>query len=48
MWGPSLARAREIYTKCILSAIAFRASSYYTSTAKGGKLTGLAKTLEKA
>ena len=28
-WGPSLARAQEVYTKYIRSAIAYRASSYY-------------------
>jgi hypothetical protein len=28
-WGPGLVRAREVYTKCIRSAIAFAASNYH-------------------
>ena len=49
-WGPSLARAREVYTKCIRSAIAYGASSYHQPTAPGGtsKPTGPVKTLSKA
>jgi len=31
-WGPSLTKAREVYTKCIRSAIAYGASSFYTPT----------------
>ena len=46
--GPSLAKAQEIYSKCIQSAIAYRASSYYTLTPIGGKPTSPAKTLAKA
>ena len=48
-WGPSLARAREVYTKYIRSAIAYGASSYYQPTAPGAnKPKGPAKTLLKA
>ncbi len=47
-WGPSLAKAREVYSKCIRSAIAYGASSYYTLIPIGGKPIGLAKTLAKA
>jgi len=49
-WGPSLARAREVYTKCIRNAIAYRASSFHQPTAPRGtsKLRGLAKALSKA
>ena len=47
-WGPSLAKAREVYSKCIRSAIAYGASSYHTPTPIGGKPTGPAKTLAKA
>ena len=49
-WGPSLARAREVYVKCIRSAIAYGASSYHQPTASGGasKPRGPAKTLSKA
>ena len=35
-WGPSLARAREVYSKCIWSAIAYGASSFHTPTRSGG------------
>src|SRR5581483_12363778 len=50
MWGPSLATAREVYTKCIRSAIAYGASSYHQPTPPGGlsKPRGPAKTLAKA
>jgi hypothetical protein len=49
-WGPALAKAREVYTKCIRSAIAYGASSFHTPTeAKGtSKPTGPAKRLAKA
>jgi hypothetical protein len=49
-WGPSLARAREVYSKCIRSAIAYGASSFYTPTPTGGasKPKGPAKALSKA
>ena len=47
-WGPSLAKAREVYTKCIRSAIAYGASSYHTPTPPGGQPTGPAKRLAKA
>ncbi len=47
-WGPSLAKAWEVYSKCIRSAIAYRASSYHTPTLIEGKPIGLAKTLAKA
>ena len=45
--GPSLAKAQEVYSKCIRSAIAYRASSYHTLTPIRGKPTGSAKTLAK-
>ena len=47
-WGPSRARARELYTKCIRSAIAYGASSFHTPTEADGKPKGIAKTLSKA
>ncbi len=47
-WSSSLAKAREVYSKCIRSAIAYRASSYHTLTPIGGKPTSPAKTLAKA
>ena len=47
-WGPSLAKVREVYSKCIRSAIAYGASSYHTLTPIGGKPTSPAKTLAKA
>jgi hypothetical protein len=49
-WGPSLARAREVYSKCIRSAIAYGASSFHTPTPAGGtsKPKGPAKALAKA
>ena len=45
-WGCSLARAREIYTKVIRSAIAYRASAYHTPTEPGGAPRGIAVALE--
>ena len=47
-WGPGLIRAREVYTKCIRSAIAYGASCYHTPTPPGGQPRGLAKDLQKA
>jgi hypothetical protein len=47
-WGPSLAQAREIYTKCIRSAIAYGASSAHTPTPPQGQPQGIAKGLAKA
>jgi hypothetical protein len=49
-WGPSLARAREVYSKCIRSAIAYRASSFHTPTRSRGasEPQGVAKRLSKA
>lgn len=47
-WGPSLAKAREVYTKCIRAAIAFGASTFHSPTPKGGKPRGIAKDLAKA
>jgi len=49
-WGPSLARAREVYSKCIRSAIAYGASSFHTPTRSGGasEPQGVAKRLSKA
>ena len=49
-WGPSLSRAREVYIKCIRSAIAYGASSYHQPTAPGGthRPRGPAKALSKA
>ena len=49
-WGPGLARAREVYSKCIRSAIAYGASSFHTPTGAGeaSKPTGPAKGLAKA
>ena len=49
-WGPSLARAREVYSKCIRSAIAYGASSFHTPTRSAGasKPQGVAKRLSKA
>jgi len=42
-WGPGLARAREVYTKCIRSAIAYGASSFHTPTPPGGNPRGPAQ-----
>jgi len=47
-WGPSLAKAREVYTKCIRSAIAYGASSFHTPTTAGGRPKGIATGLAKA
>ncbi len=47
-WGPGLARAREVYTKCIRSALAYGASSFHTPTAVDRSPEGLAKRLAKA
>ena len=49
-WGLGLARAREVYTKCIRSALAYGASSFHTPTKKGGKpaTKGITKALGKA
>jgi hypothetical protein len=47
-WGPGLIRAREVYTKCIRSALAYGASSFHTPTPPGGKPQGVAQGLGKA
>ena len=47
-WGPSLAKAREVYTKCIRSAIAYGASSFHTPTTVGGRPKGVVRSLAKA
>ena len=47
-WGPALAKAREVYTKCIRSALAFGASCFYSPTSIGGQPQGIAKDLRKA
>ena len=49
-WGPSLTRAREVYSKCIRSAIAYGASSFHTPTRSGeaSEPQGVAKRLSKA
>ena len=44
-WGPSLAKAREVYTKCIRAAVAFGASTYHQPTEPRGKPRGIAKEL---
>ena len=41
-------RAREVYTKCIHSAIAYGASSFHAPTPVGGKPRGIAASLSKA
>src|SRR5690606_17517694 len=41
-WGPSLTRAREVYTKCIRSAIAYGVAAFHTPTPPKGKPKGLA------
>jgi hypothetical protein len=46
-WGPALAKAREVYTKCIRSALAFGASSFHKPTPIGGQPQGIAKDLLK-
>ena len=47
-WSPSLAKAREVYTKCIRSAIAYGASSFHTPTTWGGRPKGIVQSLAKA
>ncbi|EAQ92240.1 hypothetical protein CHGG_00475 [Chaetomium globosum CBS 148.51] len=48
-WGPSLSRAREVYVKCIRSAIAYGASSFHQPTApRATGPKGPAKVLSKA
>jgi hypothetical protein len=48
-WGPSLSRAREVYIKCIRSAIAYGASSFHQpTTPKATGPIGPAKALSKA
>jgi hypothetical protein len=48
-WGPSLSRAREVYIKCIRSAIAYGASSFHQPTnPEATGPTGPAKALSKA
>lgn len=47
-WGPALAKAREVYTKCIRSALAYGASSFHKPTPIGGQPQGIAKDLQKA
>ena len=36
-WGLGLAKAREVYSKCIRSALAYGASSFHIPTKKGGE-----------
>ena len=46
MWGCTLARAREVYTKVVYSAIAYGASAYHTPVdPKRQALRGIAKLL---
>jgi hypothetical protein len=40
-WGFSLARAREVYTKVIRSAIAYGATAFHKVTEPGGKAVGI-------
>jgi hypothetical protein len=49
-WGLGLTKAREVYSKCIRSAIAYGASSFHIPTEKGGKpaIRGITITLSKA
>jgi hypothetical protein len=48
-WGPSLSRAREVYIKCIRSAIAYGASSFHQpTTPKATGPKGPVKVLSKA
>ena len=47
-WGPSLPTAREVYIKCIRSAIANGASSFHTPTTTGGRPKGIVLSLAKA
>lgn len=46
-WGLGLAKAREVYSKCIRSALAYGASSLHNPTEKGGMAKGIAKDLAK-
>nr|AAA21781.1 pol-like protein [Neurospora crassa] len=46
-WGCSFARAREIYTKCIRSAIAYGASAFHQPTEVYGKPRGIVIGLAK-
>ncbi|EAQ89449.1 hypothetical protein CHGG_06068 [Chaetomium globosum CBS 148.51] len=49
-WGLGLAKAREVYTKCIRSALAYGASSFHIPTDVGGEPVkkGTTKALGKA
>ena len=47
-WGPALCKAREVYTKCIQSALAYGASSFHKPTPIGGQPQGIARDLQKA
>jgi hypothetical protein len=47
-WGPALARASEVYTKCIRSALAFGASSFHKPTPIGSQPQGIVVDLQKA
>ncbi|EAQ84182.1 hypothetical protein CHGG_10586 [Chaetomium globosum CBS 148.51] len=49
-WGMGLAKAREVYTKCIRSALAYGASSFHIPTDVGGEPVkkGITKALGKA
>ncbi|EAQ91345.1 hypothetical protein CHGG_03280 [Chaetomium globosum CBS 148.51] len=49
-WGMGLAEAREVYTKCIRSALAYGASSFHIPTDVGGEPVkkGITKALGKA
>ncbi len=46
-WGLGLAKAREGYSKCIRSALAYGASSFHNPTEKGSTVKGIAQDLEK-
>jgi hypothetical protein len=48
--GLGLAKAREVYSKCIRSALAYGASSFHIPTGKGGKpaTRGITQALGKA
>lgn len=48
-WGLGLAKAREVYSKCIRAAIAYSASSFHIPTKKGGEpaTRGITKALAK-
>jgi len=47
-WGPGLVRAREVYTKCIRSAIAYGAASFHVPTQPEDKPKGITERLYKA